>query len=611
MDPLMVCKGLFLKKVPGFGRKHAMSIKRPLCTLLSAGSALVAGFSASAAPSAETPEQHEARLKWFKEARFGMFIHWGVYAVPAGVWQGRDIPGIGEWILKSGKIPIATYRDFAKDFTAANYDPQAWADLAKEAGMKYVVITSKHHDGFALYDSAVSDWDAVNASGAKRDLLEPLAKAVRGNGLKFGLYYSQAQDWIHPGGAIMGTKTSQPGWDPAQTGDFATYIQTIAVPQTQEILSRFKPDILWWDTPVNMTPELAKPLNDLLPQVPGIISNNRLGGGYEGDTKTPEQHIPPRGYPGEMFEVCMTMNETWGFKKNDHQWKSVTQILHNLTDIASKGGNFLLNVGPTADGVIPPESVERLKSVGQWMKANGEAIYGTEASPFPRRLPWGRVTRKTAGGKTTLYLHIWDWPADGKLLLPTLKETPVSGRVLTNGLEIQTSVSGDGLVLDLPGKATDPIVSVAVLEFDRPLTITQQPFITAGADGKIHLNALDADLHGGYTGTIKVEGKGDAAYLTHWLDPKWRVEYVVSTPTAGTWQVEAEVIAPAAVGLLVKSGKTETKVEVAATGDDTTYQTVSLGNIALPAGPAAFELKAEPAGWSPIQIRKVTLKPAK
>ncbi|MCX6866378.1 MAG: alpha-L-fucosidase [Verrucomicrobia bacterium] len=587
-----------------------MSIKLPSSALLAAGSALVFGFSASAAPSAETPEQHEARMKWFREARFGMFIHWGVYAVPAGVYAGQDIRGIGEWILKNATIPLSTYRGFAKDFTAAKYDPQAWADLAKEAGMKYVVITSKHHDGFALYDSAVSEWDAVNASGAGRDLLEPLAKAVRGNGLKFGLYYSQAQDWTHPGGAIMGIKTNQPGWDPAQTGDFANYIKTIAVPQTGEILSRFKPDILWWDTPVNMTPELAKPLNDLLAQVPGIISNNRLGGGYDGDTKTPEQYIPPRGYPGKMFEVCMTMNDTWGFKKNDHNWKSVTQILHNLSDIASKGGNFLLNVGPTADGVIPPESVDRLKAVGQWMKANGEAIYGTEASPFARRLAWGRVTRKLEGGKTRLYLHIWDWPEDGKLLLPTLKETPAAGRILTNNQPLQSAATADGLVVNLPGKATDPIISVAVLEFDRPPTVTQQPFITVGADGNIRLNAFDADLHGGYTGTIKVEGSGGDAHLTHWLDPNWRIEYVVSAPAAGDWLVEAEVVAPAAVSLLVKSGKKETKVELAATGDDKSYKTVTLGTISLPAGQASLEFKGVQAEWKPIQIRKVTLKPA-
>ncbi|MGL4399780.1 MAG: alpha-L-fucosidase [Luteolibacter sp.] len=559
--------------------------------------------------SAASPPAQEDRLDWFKDARFGMFIHWGVYAVPAGVWQDKEVPGIGEWILKKGKIPVSTYRDYAKDFTAANYDPQAWADLAKEAGMRYVVITSKHHDGFALYDSAVSEWDAVNASAAKRDLLAPLAEAVRGNGLKFGLYYSQAQDWIHPGGAIMGTKTNQPGWDPSQTGDFASYIQTIAVPQTREILTRFKPDILWWDTPVNMTPELAKPLDALLAEVPTIISNDRLGGGFKGDTKTPEQHIPPRGYPGEMFEVCMTMNDTWGFKKNDHNWKSVTQILHNLSDISSKGGNFLLNVGPKADGTIPPESVERLKAVGQWMKVNGEAIYGTKASPFARRLPWGRVTRKTAGERTKLYLHIWDWPEDGKLLLPTLKETPVSGRILSSSQGLKATATSDGLVVTLPGKATDPIISVAVLEFDRPLTITQQPFVTAGADGNIHLDAFAADLHGGYTGTIKLEGSGETARLTHWQDPNWRVEYVVSAPDTGTWQIEAEVIAPAAVHLLVKSGKKESKVAIPATDSDTGFKTVPLGKIELPAGQASFEIKGDKAGWKPVQIRQVTLKP--
>ena len=577
--------------------------------MLAASSLFAATISSLAAPSVESPKQNEARLKWFKEARFGMFIHWGVYAVPAGVWQDKEIPGIGEWILKNGRIPVADYRRFASEFTASKYDPQGWAELAKEAGMKYVVITSKHHDGFALYDSAASEWDAVQASAAKRDLLDPLAKAVRGNGLKFGLYYSQAQDWIHPGGAIMGTKTNDPGWDPAQTGDFAAYIQKIAVPQTREILTRYEPDIVWWDTPVNMTPELAKTLADLLVQRPGIITNDRLGGGYKGDTKTPEQHIPPRGYPGQMFEVCMTMNDTWGYKKNDHNWKSVPQILHNLSDIASKGGNFLLNVGPSADGVIPAESVERLKSVGQWMKTNGEAIYATEASPFPRRLPWGRMTRKVSGDGTTLYLHVWDWPQDGKLLLPTLKEVPVSGKLLDGGKSVKTTATEDGVVVELPGDATDPIISLVVLEFDRPLTISQQPFVSAGPDGMIHLDAHSADLHGGYTGTIRMECTGKTARLAGWHDANWRIEYVVNTPEAKKWEIEAEVIAPQSVQLLIKSGKKEIQVPVAATGSEPDFQAVSLGMIELPAGQTSFEFKGVAAGWKPIQIRNVTLKP--
>lgn len=298
-----------------------------------------------------------------------MFIHWGVYAVPAGEWQGKPVGGIGEWIMRNGKIPVADYRAFAKDFTAANYDPQAWARLAHTAGMRYVVITGKHHDGFALYDSAVTEWDSVNASGAGRDLLAPLAKAVRAEGLKFGIYYSQAQDWTHPGGA-------NGNWDPAQKGDYDQYLQNIALPQVREIIDRFDPAIIWWDTPVNMTKERAKPFGDFLAQHPAIITNNRLGGGYNGDTKTPEQHIPPRGYPGDLFEVCMTMNDTWGFKKNDLNWKSVRQILRNLSDISSKGGNFLLNVGPTADGRIPDASIERLEAVGRWMKVNFEAKIG-------------------------------------------------------------------------------------------------------------------------------------------------------------------------------------------------------------------------------------------
>jgi alpha-L-fucosidase len=588
-------------------------MKSTRCTELLLSLALAGQLSATAAdpvspdPNAnETKEQRDARMAWFDEARFGLFIHWGVYAVPAGVWQGKPVSGYAEWIMKNGKIPIADYKAIAPRFTAAKYDPVEWARLAKAAGVKYVVITSKHHDGFALYDSAVTDWDVMQ-SGAKRDLLAPLADAVRAEGLRFGLYYSQAQDWTHPGGGIWGDE-----WDPAHAGDFGHYVETIALPQTKEIVERYKPDILWWDTPTDgMTTERVKPFVDFLAQPPAIISNDRLGGGFRGDTRTPEQHIPPRGYPGERFEVCMTMNDSWGFVENDQNWKSSRQIIRNLSDISSKGGNFLLNVGPTAEGEIPQPSIERLQAVGRWMMVNSGAIYGTTASPFPRRLPWGRVTQKIEpSGATTLFLHVWEWPADGRLLLPTLKASPRSARVLADDRKVQTAASAEGLVVNLTGTAPDPDVSIVVLEFEAPVTITQAAFAAPEADGAINLHPMDADLHGSYAGNISLYGNGASAILTHWLDPEWRVEYQLKTPAAHTWRVSAKVAAPAATKLTLRSGKTGVPVKLAPTGPGQTWRTVELGSIALAAGETSLELVPVKEHWKPIELKSVRLTPA-
>ena len=236
----------------------------------------------------ETPQQRDARMQWWREARFGMFIHWGVYAVPAGTYQGRQISGIGEWIMWNAQIPVNEYKAFARQFDPVKYDPDAWVRLAKEAGMKYIVITSKHHDGFALFNSNVTDWDVVDATPCGKDLIQPLAEACRRHGIKLGFYYSQAQDWCHPGGAKAGNRQ----WDPAQAGDMDEYLRTIAVPQVKEILTRYGDiAVLWWDTPVNMTPERAAMFEPVVSQVPGIITNNRLGGGYQ--RFVPEHTSPP------------------------------------------------------------------------------------------------------------------------------------------------------------------------------------------------------------------------------------------------------------------------------------------------------------------------------
>jgi alpha-L-fucosidase len=430
----------------------------------------------------ETPAQHDARLQWFREARFGMFIHWGVYAVPAGSWQGK--PAGAEWIMNRAKIPVAEYRALAKDFTAAKYDPKAWAQLAADAGVKYVVITAKHHDGFTLFDSAFSDWNAVKASGAKRDLLQPLADAVRARGLRFGTYYSQSQDWVNLGG---GKGNTQP-WDEEQKqGSFDEYLAKISLPQVRELLEKYHPDILWWDTEYSMTPERAKPFFDLACSKPNLLINSRLGGGVLGDFRTSEQRIPASAMLGRALEVNMTINGSWGYNATDLRWKSAQQLIRNLSDIASKDGNYLLNVGPTAEGVIPQPEVDRLLAMGRWLKTNGEAIYATRGGPFSKPLDWGRTTQKANSGGPTLYVHVWEWPADGKILLPGIKQAAHSGRLLASGAAVSSAITPEGLVVTLPGSAPDPDVSVAALEFDTPIQVVDAaPLPTdTGASGTL------------------------------------------------------------------------------------------------------------------------------
>lgn len=427
----------------------------------------------------------DQRMEWWREARFGMFIHWGVYAVPAGTHNGQKINRIGEWIMNRGKISVADYKNYARQFNPVKYDPDGWVRMAKDAGMKYIVITSKHHDGFALFDSKASTWDVVDATPYGKDLIKPLAEACRKHGIKLGLYYSHAQDWVNPGGAAARKKTSEGWanpdsvridaytqansghWDPAQTTKtMAQYIDDVAVPQVREILTQYGDiAVLWWDTPTGMTDEFALKIQPLLALQPNIITNDRLKRpNFPGDFKTPEQRIPDLSeLDGKDWETCMTMNGTWGYKSYDDKWKSAETMIRNLLDIASKGGNYLLNVGPKADGTFPTESVERLKAVGVWMKVNGEAVYGTKGSPL-QPLTWGRCTRKERDGNTTLYLSVFNWPADGKLIVPGIKNEVRSAVLLATGKKIETNASDGGLNIILPNQALDPIATVLKVE---------------------------------------------------------------------------------------------------------------------------------------------------
>ena len=445
---------------------------------LLASIALVAiALSISANFHAQETSDRDARMAWWRAARFGMFIHWGLYAVPAGDYKGTRSKEIGEWIMSWANIPRAEYEQFAPRFNPVQFDAGRWVRTAKDAGMKYIVITSKHHDGFSMYDSAVSTYDIVDATPYKKDPMRALADESRRQGLKFAFYYS-IMDWRHPSQYVDEPGKHQDAGHrltKMREGRKQEYVGYMKA-QLRELVTKYDPAVLWFDGEwVDWWTEedgqdLYKYVRSLKPE---ILVNNRVGKGrkgmeglsktdreYAGDFGTPEQQIPTSGLPGVDWESCMTMNDTWGFKSYDRNWKSPETLVRNLIDSASKGGNYLLNVGPTAAGEIPAPSVERLAAVGRWMSVNGESIYGTTASPFTSQLPWGRATRKEG----RLYLHVFDWPADGQLAVPAFDGAVKSASLLgARQSRLAVSQNASGWTIKLPSEAPDSIASVIVL----------------------------------------------------------------------------------------------------------------------------------------------------
>lgn len=340
----------------------------------------------SAAVASEPPAKsktNEDRLTWFREAKYGLFIHWGLYSIPGGFWKGRRYPGFGEWLMSHAQIPVSEYARLAENWNPAKYDPEGWVLLAKQSGMKYIVITTKHHDGFALFKSAVSKFNMVDATPFRRDVIGEFAQACAKHGMRLGFYYSQAQDWHEPGGA---GNTWDFGLDEAKDkdGSYDDYIKNKAVPQVTELLTKYGPvSCIWFDTPVLMTPERGRMFVDLVRKLqPACLIDGRLGA--DGDYVTTDDNTIPnqKTETSSYWETPMTMNHTWGFRPDDHDWRSPSEILFKLVDVVSKGGNFLLNIGPDADGLVPTTCAENLRVAGEWLKINGEAIYGAGPSPF-------------------------------------------------------------------------------------------------------------------------------------------------------------------------------------------------------------------------------------
>jgi alpha-L-fucosidase len=409
-------------------------------------------------PYTPTPENLKAR-QWFQEARFGLFVHWGVYSVLAD----------GEWVMHQKRMTSVEYERLPPQFNPVKFDAAAWVKMAKDAGMRYITITSKHHDGFAMFDSKVSDYDIVHRTPYGKDVLKMLAEECRRQGIKLFFYHSQL-DWHHPDYFPRG-RTGQHAAR-ADKGEWTRYLDYMDG-QLKELLTGYG-EIGgiwfdgWWDKP-DADWRLAKTyglIHQLQPQA--LVGSNHHQKPFPGeDFQMFEKDLPGHNTAGfnaksEIgglpLEMCDTMNNAWGYNQNDSQFKSTKQLVQLLVKAAGYDANLLLNVGPRPDGTIQPEFVERLREVGEWVAKNGETVYGTRGGPFPPR-PWGVSTRKGS----RVFLHVLDW-SDPVLALPRSSVRVRSASYLKNGRAVTFTEQKDALLLRLDPAAADPIDTIVVLE---------------------------------------------------------------------------------------------------------------------------------------------------
>jgi len=407
--------------------------RRDYLQILGAGAAL-AGASqiAAAAPAGES--DRERRMKWWHEARFGMFIHWGLYST-----LGRH-----EWVMENEGIPVAEYEQYAKTFKPKPNAARAWAKLAKQAGQKYMVMTTKHHEGFCLFDSKLTNYCAPK-QGPGRDLVAEYVEAARAEGRRVGFYYS-LMDWHHPDGARCAT-------DEQARRRFVDYIHG----QIHELLTDYgKIDVLWYDVawPLDARGWESEKMNEMVFKLqPDIIVNNRNK--LEGDFATPEQRIQAEK---RSWESCMTMNGSWGYHKTDDDWKTPKTVIRNLITCSRDTGNYLLNIGPKPDGSIPDESVRIMTAVGKWMDKNGQSIYDTDPCQ-PRRSNYASFTRKG----NTLYMHIHFWPGSTAVIGGLMNQVK-SARLLASGQEVKFEQDRFRVrFVNLPANPPDdPITTIAI-----------------------------------------------------------------------------------------------------------------------------------------------------
>jgi alpha-L-fucosidase len=399
-----------------------------------------------------------------------------VYSIPAGEWKGKRSLGLGEWIMNRSQIPVRDYEKLASQFNPVKFNADQWVQMAQDAGMKYIVITSKHHDGFAMFKSKASSYNIVDATPFKRDVLKELADACARKGMRLGFYYSQSQDWHEPNGAGN-------DWDfgPDDKKDYDQYLRGKAEPQIRELLTGYGPvALIWFDTPRMMTGDRAQRFANIVRTLqPNTLIDGRLG--TEGDYRSTGDNVIPSQASTEAWETPATVNDTWGFRKDDTNWKSPGQIVFKLVDIVSKGGNYLLNVGPMSDGTIPQASQDILRTVGRWLRVNGEAVYGAQSTPFGEEFGEPSATgAKDVRGAALVYQQT-EWritSKPGKLYftffseprapfpLPAMKNQVKRAYQLADSAPVKVTSENGRTYLNVDRPMLDPMATTVVVEID-------------------------------------------------------------------------------------------------------------------------------------------------
>ena len=402
------------------------------------------------------------RGKLFDESNFGMFIHWGLFSNLGGKWKDKTYYGIGEWIMnpRVAGIPVDEYKANAKEFNPKEFNAKKIAQLAKDAGMKYIIITSKHHEGFAMFDSKADPFNVVAATPFARDPMKELSAACHELGLGFGFYYSHNQDWTTPGGT--GGPTTYADGKPAT---FENYFYKKCLPQVKEICTNYGPiDFVWFDTPGDMKKELVVELAKTVRQLqPNTMLCSRIGHGMGDYTSKGDMEVPPANIEG-LWETCDTNNDSWSYAWYDNNFKSPKEILNRLISTVGRGGTYLFNVGPNGLGVVPEIGVEFLREMGKWLEKYPQVVYDAGSSPFGHALPWGDVTTKG----NSIFLSVFNWPQDGKLYLPGFAGKIVSAEVLggKSPLAITSEQVNGWTVFKVPYRPADPLVSVIEVKLE-------------------------------------------------------------------------------------------------------------------------------------------------